>query len=127
MSTYVSVRGWVECDDRQLALVRELVERAERGPRRYRGGWSFPAEQPMWGNAVFFAADLRAGEEEHLRELLCRIAALPPSAPMREEDDDERVHGLFLVSHEADGPSEWRLHGGGLHRAPLPAEHAYLV
>ncbi|MFJ3714211.1 hypothetical protein [Streptomyces sp. NPDC090057] len=38
----VSVRGWLQCDDGQLAQIKELVE-ADDPERTYSGGWAFPA------------------------------------------------------------------------------------
>ncbi|MEV0909279.1 hypothetical protein [Streptomyces hokutonensis] len=68
----VSVRGWLECDDGQLA----------------------------------------------------RIARIPASYP--DEEYDERPRGLFLVSHEVDGMSEWRVHNGGLVIGVPEGDYRYL-
>ncbi|MGW1169884.1 hypothetical protein [Streptomyces sp. NPDC002550] len=42
MGTMVSVRGWLQCDDGQLAQIKEIVE-ADDPERTYSGGWAFPA------------------------------------------------------------------------------------
>ncbi|QKW22733.1 hypothetical protein HUT16_29835 [Kitasatospora sp. NA04385] len=121
MGTYVTICGWVECgDDDQLPLIQEIAEAERIGERHYRGGWTFPAEQPMWSTVAFFATCGRAGYEESVRALLERVAALPAYSA------DERVCGLFRVCHEVEGVTEWRLHGGVLHCAPAVPEHAYL-
>ncbi|MFB7944404.1 hypothetical protein ACFC6L_05740 [Kitasatospora phosalacinea] len=121
MGTYVTIRGWVEFgDDGQVPLLREIAEAVAAGERHYRGGWTFPAEQPMWRTMAFFAAVGRAGCEDAIREMLQRVAALPAPA------EDERVCGLFRVSHEVDGATEWQLRDGGLRCVPTPPGHAYL-
>src|SRR6478609_4869975 len=57
MGIYATIRGWVEFgDDGQVPLLREIAEDESARERGYRGGWTFPAEQPMWGTTAFFAA-----------------------------------------------------------------------
>ncbi|MER8062483.1 MULTISPECIES: hypothetical protein [unclassified Streptomyces] len=40
-------------------------------------------------------------------EQLRRVARFPAS-----DEDDDLITGLFLVSHETDGMSEWQVRGG---------------
>ncbi|GLW68038.1 hypothetical protein Kpho02_03370 [Kitasatospora phosalacinea] len=117
----MSICGWVDCcEDEQLRLLRGIAAAERAGERDYRGGWTFPTEQPMWGRVAFFAADGRAGYEDRVREVLERVAALPAV------DQDDRVRGLFRVSHEVDGATEWRLRRGELLCVPAPPEYDYL-
>ncbi|MFC8721873.1 hypothetical protein [Kitasatospora sp. NPDC057198] len=121
MGTYVSIRGWVDCcEDGQVRLLREIAAAERAGERGYRGGWTFPAEQPMWDDVAFFAAHGRTGYEESVREMLRRVAALPAV------DEDDRVRGVFRVHHEVDGAAEWQLRDGGLRCVPAPPGHDYL-
>ncbi|MFD7733149.1 hypothetical protein ACFV6F_22495 [Kitasatospora phosalacinea] len=121
MGTHVTIRGWVESgDDGQVPLLREIAGAVAAGERRYRGGWTFPAGQPVWSTMAFFAAEGRAGCEESVRGMLRRVAALPAPA------EDERVRGLFRVSHERDGATEWQLRDGTPRCVPAPPGHDYL-
>ncbi|MGC9496355.1 hypothetical protein [Streptomyces sp. WG7] len=43
MGVYVSVRGWLECDDTQLATVQEII--ASHADDHYSGGWSTPRQR----------------------------------------------------------------------------------
>ncbi|WP_157845362.1 hypothetical protein [Kitasatospora phosalacinea] len=49
-----------------------------------------------------------------------------PSPLVREIAEDERVCGLFRVSHEVDGATERQLRDGGLRCVPAPPGHDYL-
>ncbi|MBM9508532.1 hypothetical protein [Actinacidiphila acididurans] len=107
MGVYVNVRGWVEGGHKELARAREVV-RAE-ADEVYGGGWGFP-ERPYNGiGFVFYGAEMReSGVEGFLRQLR-KIAALPP------DEDGYHLVGLFLVSHEVDGMSEWQVRDGVVH------------
>ncbi|MFM9441499.1 hypothetical protein [Streptomyces acidiscabies] len=118
MGVFVSVRGWLECDDRQLAAVHDIVRAADEG--FYRGGWSFPA--PInWTRYAFFGADLRAGETPWLLDQLRQIAELPAS-----DADGDLVTGFFLATHEVEGASQWQIRDGDLHSTPAPETLRYL-
>lgn len=49
------------------------------------------------------------------------IAGIPAS-----DDDGDRVRGLFLVSHEVDGTTEWQVREGQLFITPADIGHRYL-
>ncbi|WP_416968897.1 hypothetical protein [Streptomyces sp. 4F14] len=118
MGVFVSVRGWLECDDRQLEAVHEIVRAADEG--FYSGGWSFPA--PInWTRYAFFGADLRVGELPWLLDQLRQIAELPAS-----DADGDLVTGFFLTTHEEEGASQWQIRDGDLHSAPAPETLRYL-
>ncbi|WP_042378448.1 hypothetical protein [Streptacidiphilus melanogenes] len=106
MAVYATVRGWLECDSVQLARIAEITD-AENGDFLYAGGWTFPERRCMWTSLVFFGADMR---QENVGAVLDRLRAIA-RIPVSDEDDD-RVRGLFVVSHETGGTQEWRVHGG---------------
>ncbi|MFG2577332.1 hypothetical protein [Streptomyces sp. NPDC048481] len=108
MGVFVRIRGWLECDDLQLVQVKKIVE-ADDPDRTYSGGWAFPARQYNFTNWAFFGAEMRAPSADWLLERLYRVARLPAS-----DADGDLITGLFLVSHECDGMSEWRIHDGTL-------------
>jgi hypothetical protein len=119
VSTYISVRGWLECDEQQLAGVRAVIREADEG--FYSGGWGFPARHINWTHYVFYGADIRAGEAPWLLEQLRRIARIPAT-----DADGDLVTGLFLATHEVDGMSEWQVRDGDVFITPASGAHRYL-
>ncbi len=111
MGTMVAVRGWLQCDDGQLAQIKEIVE-ADDPRRTYSGGWAFPARQYNAVNWAFYGGDIRAVSLAWFEERLRQIARIPASD--QDDEYDDRPRGLFLVSHDVDGMSEWRVCNGGL-------------
>ena len=118
MGTFVSVRGWIECDDAQLPQAEHIIAGSDDG--HYSRGWSV-SQGPGWCRRIFYGADVRAHEVSWLLDQLRRIARLPAS-----DADGDRVRGLFLASHEEDGLSEWQLRDGALHIAPGDARFRFL-
>ncbi|MFE9454404.1 hypothetical protein [Streptomyces sp. NPDC006739] len=106
VGVFVRIRGWLECDERQLIQVKEIVE-ADDPDRTYSGGWAFPTRQYNFTNWAFFGAEMRALSVEWFLEQLQRVARVAAS-----DDDNELITGLFLVSHECDGMSEWQVRDG---------------
>ncbi|MFB7336887.1 hypothetical protein FNH09_23715 [Streptomyces adustus] len=106
MGVFVRVRGWLGCDDRQLAQVTRIVE-SDDPDKTYSGGWAFPPRQYNFTNWAFYGAEMRAQAVDDFLEQLRRIARIPAS-----DDDNDLITGLFLVSHEVDGMSEWQVRDG---------------
>ncbi|MFL5995080.1 MAG: hypothetical protein ACJ736_12335 [Streptomyces sp.] len=106
VGVFVRIRGWLECDDRQLIQVKEIVGRDDPD-RTYGGGWGFPTRQYNSINWVFFGAEMRAQSANWFLEQLRRVARVPAS-----DEDNDLITGLFLVSHESDGMSEWQVRDG---------------
>ncbi len=123
MGTMVSVRGWLECDDGQLARIKEIVA-ADDPERTYSGGWAFPARQYNYLSWAFYGGDIRAVALDWFEERLRSIARIPASDP--DDEYDERPRGLFLVSHDVDGMSEWRVHNGDLVIGLPAGDYRYL-
>ncbi|MGW1530889.1 hypothetical protein [Streptomyces aureus] len=119
----VSVRGWLECDDEQLAQIKEIVE-ADDSERTYSGGWAFPARQYNYVSWAFYGGNFRDTSLERFEDRLRRIARIPAACP--DEEYDDRPRGLFLVSHEVDGMSEWRVYNGDLVIGVPEADYGYL-
>src|SRR5262245_50412019 len=57
MGGYVSVRGWMECDETQLATVQEII--SSHADDHYSNGWSTPRQQVNWTCYLFYGADIR--------------------------------------------------------------------
>ncbi|MGW7238593.1 hypothetical protein [Streptomyces sp. NPDC054804] len=120
MGVFVRIRGWLECDDQQLAQVEEIVQ-ADDADRTYSGGWAFPPRQYNFVNWVFFGADMRARSVDWFLDRLRRVARIPAS-----DDDDDRITGLFFVSHEVDGMSEWQVRDGTVVIRPASEGYRFL-
>lgn len=119
MGVYVSVRGWLECNDEQLVRVREII--AAHDDNFYNGGWAFPTKPFSWTSYVFYGGDLRDHEAHWLLDELQEIAGIPPS-----DEDGGDVRGFFLASHEIEGSTEWRLREGKLLVFPAGERFRYL-
>lgn len=118
MGTYINIRGWLECDTTQLALIRQFVN---ADPHDYNGGWAFPTSQINWHCYAYYGANIRTSATDWFLDQLRRIAALPAT-----DDDNERVCGLFLASHEDNSMSEWQIRDGDVLTTPADTRYHYL-
>jgi hypothetical protein len=116
---YVSVRGWLQCDQRQLAAIQENISSKDDG--HYTGGWGLPRQHFNWTYYVFYGGDIREQAVDWLLDQLRDIAQLPAS-----DEDGDRVQGLFLASHEVEGMSEWQIRGGEVVISPADTRYQYL-
>ncbi|WP_327696780.1 hypothetical protein [Streptomyces sp. NBC_00459] len=107
MGVYVSIRGWLECDEKQLAAVHEITSSHE--DNHYTSGWGSPRQHVNWTHYLFYGADIRESALDWFTDQIEKIARIPAS-----DDDGDRVRGLFLVSHESDGMAEWQIRDGQL-------------
>lgn len=119
MGTYVSVRGWLECDETQLAAVHEII--SAHHDDHYSHGWGSPRRHVNWSRYVFYGADIRESALEWFTGQVREIARIPAS-----DEDGDRVLGLFFVSHEVDGTAEWQVRDGELLISPADGRHQYL-
>ncbi|MBZ4323587.1 hypothetical protein [Streptomyces huiliensis] len=119
MGVYVSVRGWLECDDKQLAAVEEVI--AAYDDDHYSGGWGAPRRRSGWTHYVFYGADIRASALDWFTDQIEEIARIPAS-----DEDGDLVQGLFLVHHEIEGTTEWQVRDGRLVTSPADIRHRYL-
>lgn len=116
MGAYVYIRGWLECDREQCEAIRRLIA-ADDDP--YNQGWSF-SEWSAWGTYVFYGGGLRESGHDWFLDQLNRIAQLPGT-----QIDDDRITGLFLVTHEGTGRTQWQVRDGSVVLAPASG-YAYL-
>lgn len=119
MGVYVSVRGWLECDDEQLVRVREII--SAHDDNFYNGGWAFPAKPFSWTSYAFYGGDLRDHEAHWLLEELKEITEIPSS-----DDEGGDVRGFFVATHETAGSTEWQLRGGRLLVYPAGERYQFL-
>lgn len=119
MGIYVSVRGWLECDQKQLDAIQAVI--ASRDDNHYTGGWGLPRQPFNWTYYVFYGGDIRQHAVDWLLDQLSDIARIPAS-----DEDGDRVRGLFLASHEVDGMSEWQVRDGQVLITPADNRYQYL-
>ncbi|MFJ3704693.1 MULTISPECIES: hypothetical protein [unclassified Streptomyces] len=119
MGVYVSIRGWLECDETQLTAVREVI--ASHEENHYSNGWGSPRRHTSWTHYIFYGADIRASALDWFVDQIKEIARIPAS-----DDDGDLVQGLLLVSHEVEGPSEWQVRDGQLFTSPADSRHRFL-
>jgi hypothetical protein len=119
MGIYISVRGWLECDERQLAAIQSIIAAHHDG--HYSNGWSTPSQHINWTHYIFFGADMRESALEWFLEQMREIAAVPAS-----DVDGDRITGLFFASHEITGMSEWQIRDGEVSVTPSDGRYRYL-
>ncbi|MDX6347391.1 MAG: hypothetical protein QOF84_2181 [Streptomyces sp.] len=119
MGVYVSIRGWLEGDEEQLASIKRIIEAND--DEHYSGGWGFPARPFNWTSYAFYGGDVRESMVSWFFDQLVAIAELPAS-----DEDEDRVLGLFMATHEMTGLSEWQIRDGEVHVLPGDDRHQYL-
>ncbi|MGI5249632.1 hypothetical protein [Actinacidiphila glaucinigra] len=121
MGVYVSIRGWLECDEQQLAAaVRRVI--ADPSDGHYSDGWGFPARHFNWTLYVFYGGDVRVSAVDWFMDQLRAMAAIPAS-----DEDGGGVRGLFVVSSEVAAQVEWQVRDGSVTVRPAEAGLAYLA
>jgi hypothetical protein len=118
VGTYVAVRGWLECDVRQLDGIRRLIT---THPAGYEAGWAFRSREFNWSCFAFYGGDLRASELEWFDRQLHAMAALPAT-----DADGDCVRGVFLVSVEGQDAVQWFVRDGSVIVIPADPRLDYL-
>ena len=75
MSVYVSVRGWLECDEKQLAAIHAVIASHDD---HYSDGWGTPRKHLNWTCYIFYGADIQAQHLDWFLAQLRDIAQIPP-------------------------------------------------
>ena len=119
MGSYVSIRGWLECDYLQIESVQEIILAHDD---YYSGGWGAPRKQ-FDGAFMFYAANIREQSFDWFMSQLRELAQIPLSVY---QDDADRICGYFLVSHEMNGMSELQVRDGQVIVLPADERLKYL-
>ncbi|MFJ5837179.1 hypothetical protein ACIQGO_10480 [Streptomyces shenzhenensis] len=120
MGVYVSIRGWLECDETQLAAIEEII--SSHDDHHYANGWGSPRRHVNWTRYIFYGADIRESALDWFADQIRTIARIPAS-----DDDGDLVRGLFLAGHEVEGTAEWQVRDGQLVITPADIRHRYLA
>ncbi|MBP1046276.1 hypothetical protein I6N96_08260 [Enterococcus sp. BWM-S5] len=69
MAKYLSLRGWIECDEQDLEEIKQKLiesqENIEKYPldfeqaEYYSKGWRFPENNIGWSSYIFYGADIK--------------------------------------------------------------------
>lgn len=118
MGSYAKVRGWLECDVRQLDGIRALIT---AHPAGYEAGWAFRPRQFNWTCFAFYGGEVRTSELEWFDHQLRTVAALPAT-----DDDGDRVSGVFVVTVEDEAPVQWLVRDGSVQIVPADPRHEFL-
>ena len=120
MSTVATIRGWLECDDDQIAQIKQVVQ--NHIDEHYTSAWAFPPAKTTgsWINFAFFGVSADQAVTEWLEQQLQAIAALQPKSP------DEYIRGIFFVSVEGQPRQEWHIANGALRKTAASAAYDYL-
>lgn len=120
MAVEVRVRGWLECDARQMDEIRRIVL-ADANADYYSDGWALPSGVRSWTSYAFFGHDIRATSLPWFIDLIGQIARVPAS-----DEDNDLVVGYFLLTHDVDGTSEIFVRDGELLSKPARRGLEYL-
>ncbi|WKU42893.1 hypothetical protein Q3V23_01765 [Streptomyces sp. VNUA116] len=117
MGAYVSIRGWLECDEGQFTAARKVISSHEGD--HYSHGWGAPRRHINWTYYLFYGANIRESAVNWFTGQLREIARISDA-------DGYFVRGLFLASHEAAGMTEWQVREGRLFTSPADTRYQYL-
>lgn len=123
MGTYISIRGWIECREEQITLIREVialfVSKAERYgfdaqcAAMYNQGWVIPETHINWTHYIFYGADIRIQRLDYVRD---QLKTLSHDVVWTEEDETGYLAGIFHADHD-EGTERyiWTLANGQFH------------
>jgi len=111
MAKYFNVRGFLDCDYSDLAMIREVVAQYRGAGSRfhlsdeavalYLEGWLYQEKEINWIAHAFFGASMKSGGADLLLDQLKRIAEVIPA------------EGVFFVDDDEGGPSQrWDVANG---------------
>ena len=102
MAKYLSLRGWIECDEQDLEKIKkkliESQESIEKYPvdfeqaNLYCKGWRFPKDNVGWSSYVFYGADIK---NYALGYIISQFESIT-------DMDDEIVGYLFISDDEGE-------------------------
>lgn len=111
MGKYVSIRGWLECNENNISEIKQICEdytqnysglKIDYSTRKlYQLGWVFPETQVNWTTYIFYGADIREYYLDFIREQIYKIAEI------------KELTGFFLLDdHEGEMKKCWQISHG---------------
>lgn len=112
MGVWVSVRGWIECNNEQWPVVTSEVDNFHKHTLPLLAdSWSLQSKGGGYSRFAFFGCTLRESEVEGLKNLLQHLSTISS----RDGECIDFLYGLFTVSHELSGDHEgffWVMRSG---------------
>ncbi len=109
MSRYVSVKGWLECEDSQVGRIKRIISdykpKSDFGSifnndniELYNKGWCYQKEIINWTSYIFYGADIKEYYLEFIKEEIKEILRR-----------NNKIDGMFFFSYEEDGIIYWKI------------------
>lgn len=102
MAKYLSLRGWIECDEQDLEKIKKRLSESQESIKKYpvdfeqaklySKGWRFPENNVGWSSYVFYGADIKNYALDYIISQFKSITAV----------DDEIVGYLFISDDEGE-------------------------
>lgn len=114
MGKYVSIRGWIECEEKDIEKIKEIrnyfiqnypeYELDLDKRKLYQSGWNFPGAIINWTAYVFYGADIREYHSDFIKKQVEEIAKL-----------NLDITGYFLIDdHDGENKVCWQIFSGKL-------------
>lgn len=109
MAKYISVRGWIECDNIQIHTIKRIISNYElrvdfgsiidyESIKLYNKGWCYPKEIINWTTCIFYGADVKEYcldfIKNEIKEILKEI---------------EEIEGMFILKYEEGERRCWKI------------------
>lgn len=109
MAKYVSVKGWIECEDSQLERIQKTISSYEtrtsmeeifdnESMKFYNKGWCYPKEIINWTSYIFYGADIKEYYlgfiQDEIKEIL---------------KENIEIDGMFFFCNEEGEMKYWRI------------------
>ncbi len=99
MGHFVSIRGWIECEEEDIPKIKEINDYFCRSyanhlikqetKELYQKGWQIPKEFINWSAYVFYGADIREYHTDFIKDQIVAIAEF-----------NEEIEGYFHVDDD---------------------------
>lgn len=109
MAKYVSVKGWLECEDTQVKNIKKIVN--NYGNKSYPGnifnngniklynkGWRYPEEIINWTSYIFYGADIKEYYSGFIQDEIKEILR-----------KNTGIDGMFFFYYEEGGIQYWQI------------------
>lgn len=117
MGTYISIRGWIECPEEKIPLIKNIISSfvdkaanygfGAEGAEMYNKGWVIPDEHINWTHYIFYGADIRVQRLNYIKD---QLKALSKEVIKIDGDFTWYLNGVFHVDHEEGNESYiWKL------------------
>ncbi|NLL64159.1 MAG: hypothetical protein GX241_08060 [Ruminococcaceae bacterium] len=114
MGHFVSIRGWIECEEGDIIFIKEIMDNfcrnytkhfiKEETKKLYQKGWQIPNEFINWSAYIFYGADIREYHTDFIKDQIIAIAA-----------SNKEIEGYFHVDDdEGNIKVSWKLYKGEL-------------